>query len=407
MKKTLILLLISFYLGANAQGIEFFKGTLEEAKALAKKENKAIFMDCYTTWCGPCKRMSKNVFPTKEAGDFFNEHFINFKQDMEKGEGRAIASKYGVRSYPTLIFLDYTGAVIFKTKGARRDAKSLIQVGKQALKPSPKTLKTLETKWAEGNRKPSFLKEYIKVKAILKKDYEEIFSEYLKNISEADTNSEENLSFIYKYTKNINSDGITFISNNKSVFLNHFSKKTIDKKINTIALESISLANSENSSEIMTSIKKILKKFKPTDYKKQTNFIETKLYGKTKDWGNYDKAVTKYLKKYMKNNPSAHRNVAWNYYMNIDDTKKLEKAEKWMQTAIKQENTYENNLTQSYLLYKLKKYSKAQDAIEYALILAKESKSKKRTKNAQILKDKIVTALKNEKKTVEIDSKEK
>ena len=27
----------------------------KEVLELAQKENKYIFMDCYTSWCGPCK----------------------------------------------------------------------------------------------------------------------------------------------------------------------------------------------------------------------------------------------------------------------------------------------------------------------------------------------------------------
>ena len=60
-----------------AQGIEFFHGTLEEAKEIAKRENKLIFIDCYTTWCGPCKMLSKFVFTDPEMGEFYNENFIN------------------------------------------------------------------------------------------------------------------------------------------------------------------------------------------------------------------------------------------------------------------------------------------------------------------------------------------
>ena len=401
MKKIIILILTLSYLSVSSQGIKFFEGTLEEAKALAKKEDKLIFLDAYTSWCGPCKRMAKNVFPTKEAGDYFNENFINVQKDMEKGEGRAIAKKYGVRSYPTLLFIDYTGNVVYQTKGARRDAKSLIQLGKQALKPSANTLRTLQKKWDDGNRKIPFLKEFIKTKSILEKDYEEVFLEYLNNIPTEEYESEDNLTFVYKYTKSINSTGLDFISKNSTSFKNYFGKEVFDKKINTIALEAISIANKDNANKTINSIKSLLKKFKPKDYKKQTIYIETKFYGKMKDWNTYDKVVTKYLKKYKKNDANALRNVAWNYYMNIDDTKKLIKAEKWMQTAVKIENSYENNLTQSYLLYKLKKYSDAQDAVEYALILAKDSNN--RTKNAQMLKDKITKALKGEKKTVVIE----
>ena len=114
-------------------------------------------------------------------------------------------------------------------------------------------------------------------------------------------------------------------------------------------------------------------------------------YAALEDWVSYAKAVTKHLKKYKKDDDKAYRDVAWNFYMKIDDEGALKKAEKWMQKNIKINNSYENNLTQAYLLYKLKQYSEAEDAVNYALILAGEEK---KTKNAQILKDQILKMLK-------------
>ncbi len=358
-------------------------------------------MDAYAAWCGPCKRMAKNVFPTKEAGDYFNENFVNFKQDMEKGEGRKLAKKYKVGSYPTLLFLDYNGDVVYQTKGARRDAKGLIAVGKKALQPSKKTLQSLQNKWDQGNRELTFLKEFIKVQTLLGKSNNEVFGAFISAIPEEEKDSEKYLDFVYKNTSNVLSPGMSFLYDNKAYYKSKHSKKTFDKKINTIAVESASLAAKTNDNSALTQIKSMLKKLKPTDFKRQTSYIETKYYGQTKNWNAYDKAVSKYLKKYKKNDAVAYRNVAWNYYMNIDDKQKLLKAEKWMSIILKKNNTYENNLTQSYLLYKLEKYSEAQDAVEYAIILAKDSK--KRTKNAQILKGKIETALRGEKKDIEIE----
>src|SRR5690349_11740714 len=100
---TYTLLLIS---NGYAQGIEFVHDkTFQEILDIAKKENKLVFMDAYTSWCGPCKRMAANVFPDPEAGAFFNSNFINVKIDMEKGEGPGISGKYGVRAYPTLFWI--------------------------------------------------------------------------------------------------------------------------------------------------------------------------------------------------------------------------------------------------------------------------------------------------------------
>ena len=66
--KKLLGVVLGVFLCCNvfAQGIEFEKGTFAEVLAKARKENKMVFMDCYTTWCGPCKKLEKAVFPQKK-----------------------------------------------------------------------------------------------------------------------------------------------------------------------------------------------------------------------------------------------------------------------------------------------------------------------------------------------------
>jgi len=113
-------------------GINFFHGTLKEAKAKAKKENKLIFIDCFTTWCGPCKKMAKTTFVSKEVGDYYNKNFICMKIDMEAGEGTTVASSYAIEAYPTYLFLDHKGDVKHRDLGFI-DANRFIEVGKTAL----------------------------------------------------------------------------------------------------------------------------------------------------------------------------------------------------------------------------------------------------------------------------------
>ena len=44
------------------KGIHFEQGlSWKDILAKAKAEHKYIFVDCYATWCGPCKYMDKNV----------------------------------------------------------------------------------------------------------------------------------------------------------------------------------------------------------------------------------------------------------------------------------------------------------------------------------------------------------
>lgn len=105
MKKILILCLIVCSLSrleAQEQGVQFQELTFQEALNKAKTENKLVFVDCYTSWCGPCKYMLNNVFVSSGGGCVFQpEHFVNVKYDMEQGEGRYLNGRFHVRSYPT------------------------------------------------------------------------------------------------------------------------------------------------------------------------------------------------------------------------------------------------------------------------------------------------------------------
>ena len=84
MKKiVLAVFMAAMALSLSAQ-INFREGGFAEALEAAKSENKLVFMDCYTSWCGPCKALAKDIFTRKDVGDFFNANFINVKYDMEK-----------------------------------------------------------------------------------------------------------------------------------------------------------------------------------------------------------------------------------------------------------------------------------------------------------------------------------
>ncbi len=127
----LVFVLASFRLAPNPKedlGIKFFHGTFEQAKQLAKEENKLIFMDAYASWCGPCKMMARGTFKKEAVGTFFNENFINLKIDMEKGEGPQLSRKFGVSAYPTLIFINSKGEEVAKTLGYHSKS-ALLELG--------------------------------------------------------------------------------------------------------------------------------------------------------------------------------------------------------------------------------------------------------------------------------------
>lgn len=141
----------------NSEGMRFFEGTFEEALQLAKKENKLIFMDCYGPWCGPCAQMVRLIFPLKEVGDFYNEHFINMKRDMEKGEGKTLCKRYNVVSYPTWLFINDKGYVVLSSSGFKK-VEEFLAMGKEALNSSRVGD---EERFLGGEREETFVKKYL------------------------------------------------------------------------------------------------------------------------------------------------------------------------------------------------------------------------------------------------------
>jgi len=129
-------LAIFFSQSLFAQGINFEAITLKEAMAKASNpaNKRLILMDCYTTWCIPCIQMAQEEFPKKVAGDYFNPNFVSVKFDMEKGEGKEHAKKYGVKAYPTFLILDSEGNELNRVVG-KATAEEFIEKVKTALDP--------------------------------------------------------------------------------------------------------------------------------------------------------------------------------------------------------------------------------------------------------------------------------
>jgi len=116
----------------DKEGIQFFRGSWSEAKAMAKKENKPIFLDVYTTWCGYCKKLKSNTFSDKRVAAFYNEKFINVTLDGEQPEGAEIVQQYQVQGYPALLFFNANGEAVTQT-GGYHTPKEFLQVGKEVV----------------------------------------------------------------------------------------------------------------------------------------------------------------------------------------------------------------------------------------------------------------------------------
>ena len=91
---------------------------MDEALSEAKKENKMLCVDCYTSWCGPCKMMGPVLESIEDKIDII-------KIDVDKFPD--LAQEYRVMSIPDLmIFKD--GEKILESVGfqSKEDLEEVI-----------------------------------------------------------------------------------------------------------------------------------------------------------------------------------------------------------------------------------------------------------------------------------------
>ena len=149
-------------LSSLAAGIEFFEGSWDDAFAAAEENGQLVFVDVYTEWCGPCKLMDANVFPKDAVGEYFNARFVNIKLDAEDEDvnGPEIGDRYGIRAYPTLLFLNPDGSELGRGVSGL-EVEQLIQLAKEATGEASSGFPDMAARYDAGERDPAFVRTFL------------------------------------------------------------------------------------------------------------------------------------------------------------------------------------------------------------------------------------------------------
>jgi thioredoxin-related protein len=238
----------------------------EQVKQKAKTENKYIFIDAYTTWCGPCKMMDKYVYSNDTVGDFFNEHFIAVKAQMDVtdkdeqmikdwyDDAASIKAEYMIEAYPSLLFLSPDGKIVQKEQGYS-PAENLVAIAQEALTPGktyndPYTeYKRLVKEYKEGTKRYESMAYMIRTAMklndmnLVKELAREHKAYYLADSNEAARYSKENIELWASYSLTSNSRLFQLFKKNGSIIDKvmgepGFAINVIDKTIQTEVVDS-------------------------------------------------------------------------------------------------------------------------------------------------------------------------
>ena len=215
----------------TAVGIRFFTGSWSQLLAEAKKQNKPVFVDVFTTWCGPCKLMAKQAFPDKAVGTLFNANFISYQIDAEKGEGLDVAKKYAVTAYPTSLFVSADGNLIQRTvgyggiKGLMDEASKAVDAAKD-----PKPMSVWDKEFADGKRDAAFLSNYLAKRAKLGMPNAEALEAYLNVAPETEWTNLANIGSVAANVTTANTKVFKpLLAAIRELRLNNASRDQLDK----------------------------------------------------------------------------------------------------------------------------------------------------------------------------------
>lgn len=283
-------------------GIYFDELSFEEALEKAKKSNKLLFVDCYTSWCGPCKMLARDVFTDSEVGDYFNEHFISLKVDCEKGEGPQLRERFGVSAFPTLLFLNGDGELVNKMIGASKQPVFLQKV-KEGLDPK-NSLFAKAKAYEAGNRDRAFVldliasyknqQEYIKVR--------EVSLELLATLSEKELLTKEMWEVVqFYFVSGYGSEWWNFILKHSDEYAKLVGKEAVAEKIGSTLhpyLFGFACGNKKSKNKPdFVACKKLVDRYQPAEKGILYAFIEMGKSACFSDFNGYFQTVLKVVPK--------------------------------------------------------------------------------------------------------------
>ena len=359
---------------------------------IASKENKGIMLYFHFDGCGGCVTMEKEVFSDPNVIAYMNSHFVNFEINTQKPEGIETNKNYGIKLNPTFLFLDKSGKELHKLVGVF-SVETFLEEAKNALL-TDKTLENYKQLYKNGNRNTDFLYDYV---YMLKNAYEVdslVVNEYLNTIDTSQYLEEKNIQFMYEfcvvgynYFLPFNNPKFQFILQHKETFYRYFDKEEVDARIVFILNNAIYKAIEEKDEEMFNEAIAYMRHYdrgSPYYFKEMdgritgmtlTNHLvlssQLAFYNNTAQQIKYEQTLKQYLPKIWDNEVELN-NFAWQFveYKEQIPPKIIKTAIKCAKRAIQLNNSYSNNDTYAWLLYKSGATKKALKQAKKSIALA-------------------------------------
>ncbi|KAA2238789.1 DUF255 domain-containing protein [Chitinophaga agrisoli] len=389
--RILIQLAICIPLIANAQqnnGIKFEESlSWDQVKEKAKAQNKYIFVDCYTTWCGPCKMMDKKVYSNDTVGNYMNNKYISIKIQMDTSArdnehvkkwhtiANFLRQQTKIPAYPAYLFFSPNGDMVHKDIGYKSPS-NFVDLASIATDPN-KQYYTLIENYRSGKMDFSEMPYLISMAtalmdnelvSVIAQDY---IDNYLLNLEEDTLYTKKNILFISNYINSSKAKYFALFSRESEridavMAKKGYSQKIVDQVIkNEEIIPVLTVASQTGEEPNWNKVYKIIQKNFSTEYAERNILTGKELWYKynaekyDKNWSEYIKYAIQKVEKYGTDTTDFWQDnylndIAWfGIFLHGNDIKQIGTGIKWMKNVI-QRNPNQPGFKDTYanLLYK-------------------------------------------------------
>ncbi|HEY4063696.1 MAG TPA: thioredoxin fold domain-containing protein [Puia sp.] len=364
---------------AAGKGVQFQDDLSWAAvKAKARAENKYIFVDGYTTWCGPCKYMKNSVFPQEESGVYFNAKFISVgvQLDTTKADNafiqgwykdaHAIMQEYHINAFPTFLIFTPDGRVVHRVVGGSNTAAQFIARVQDCFNPEKQYYTQLH-KFQAGDRDSSFLR---KMAMMARDGYDLKNAEIVAKAyfaTQMDLFNPGTLALLNDFTTSTKDQGFAIFYHHPAEVDKVLGSGMAEKKVRDILVREYVYARVLTKTSPATpdwkAIQSELAAHYPTEAPEVLSMGKVAYYQRKNDWNNFQVVVVDYMKKYgSAANAQQLNDYAWTVFQHCPDMNCVTEALDWSKRSFKDNNEPAFMDTYANILYKM---GKKDDAITW------------------------------------------
>jgi thioredoxin-related protein len=325
---SVLCLFVFFSTGRTQTAIRFNQQNCwADVMAAARQSNKVIFLSAHTSWSGPCELMVKKVFSDDKVAKFYNEHFINVKLDMEKGEGPYLAQKYNIRHFPSLVFIHPDGQTEHQVAGFY-NPEDFVHLGQLALNRDL-NMRALQSRYEMGDRSSGLLlalTEAYGAASFPATGY--VAEQYLK--TQEDWATPQVRDFIFRYVSDPFGVGIRYLHQHRAEFNRLFGEEDMNNK-----MEDVFDQYQRNHPELpLGEVQRLYSSVYPDRCERLASAYRLTYYQKRKNWKAFVACATDHYRQYPSEDAEEMGEMALLFLHHAESKSDLKTAEKWAERAV-------------------------------------------------------------------------